>query len=307
MRQFADAVGATLDPRFNLVVGFKLDEEHFRLIKDAVLRYIVACFSASEASPASEASLSEDAIMERLERDINALANRTPNGILMPKREFTHEFNEVHRTVAEWFRSLEVDEIVYRLFCPVTIRAVTGTLDPQAALRPYASNKPHVDLWTGDPADNVSLIIPVLGDIEHTSVDFLHPPDDFESRYMRVMKNHEEGQEAAERSTPYPIRLELGHAYAYDAVVLHKTTRAPGGKVRVALQLLIRRPLSAADRLEVERISGSGRTKADMYVEPADWYAYGTTKFMQFNESYGGDHSQRIQDKPLFEVVSRLS
>lgn len=300
-QQLAERGGVTLDPAFNLLLELKVADERVARIKRAVGRYIWACFGEAGDPP------SEEAMVERLNRDVDRLANRTPNGILMPKQEFSAEFNEVHRAVAEWYRSLRIDHLMDYIFCPVTVRVMKGVEDATVNARPYASTKLHVDLWSGDPADNVNMILPILGDLENTSVEFYHPPEDFEDRYLRVLTDYAEASELADRCARYPIRVKFGHAYFIDAVVLHKTIRGGGG-VRVSIQCALRRPLSEKDRQRVEALAKPGRT--NHYVKPSEWFSYGVTKFMRFKDTQAdalrGVFTDRPYDQPSFDIVECL-
>jgi len=162
------------------------------------------------------------------------------------------------------------------------VRVVKGQSDAQADGRPYASAKMHVDLWGGDPADSVSIIIPVLGDIEHTTVEWFDPPEGFEEEYMRVTDSYDVSAELEGKCPRYPLTAQHGHAYFVDAVTLHKTVRHGGG-TRVNIQFGIRRPLSDADRAWIEENFPEGRRS--LYVNPAEWYPLGREKFMAFSDT----------------------
>ena len=297
--EFSQRVGVSLDASFNLMVDVPVDPGHFRTIQHAVTRYIATCFG--------EPDLSETQVVERLDTELGRLVNRTPNGVLMPKLEFAREFNELHRVIADWVRSLRIEPLIARMFCPITVRIVKGKGETQAVIRPYSSTKIHVDLWSGDPSDNVGINLPVLGDIHSTTVAFYHPPVDFERKWLRVMKDFDEGREIAGACTEYPTHLQIGHAYFYDATVLHKTTQREGG-TRVSLQLLLRRPTSEADLRQIEQLADAGRIR--MYIDPAEWFAYGTSKYLLFRDTFAdslkGVFTEPPYNKRIYDVVDSL-
>lgn len=296
--QLAQRLGISQAPLFNLLIEVKIDEDRLQKMRKATTRYIRACLGIPGDSTLDQALL---------ETAADKLVNRTPNGILMPKQEFQREFNQLHKDVASYLRSLRIDDLIDKVFCPITLRLAKGQRNIQEEARPYASTKLHVDLWTGDPADSVNVHIPILGDIQRTTVDFYHPPDGFEKHWLRVLSSYDEGKELEGLCREYPVSLRHGYAYFADAILPHRTVRNKGG-ARTMIEFRLRRQTSDEEKNEMEGIFGKGRL--NHYISVNEWYEYGNSKFMKFKDTYAdaakGIFTERPYDEPIYDVVDSV-
>ncbi len=225
---------------------------------------------------------SEEELCNRMNEELDTLANRTPNGALVPKMEFQDEYNEIHRAVASWLGSLNMTHLIKSIRCPIVVRAVSGAAAPDADARPYAASKMHVDLWGGDAPDSVSIIIPVFGDIERTTIEWFRPPIGFEEKYLRVMDSYDVAEELEGQCLQYPLTARMGSACFIDAIVMHRTV-LHGGGARVNVQFDLRRPISDEDRQNIHPSFHAGRL--GLHLDPKLWMSYGSTKFVQFSDT----------------------
>ena len=297
--QLASRLGVTLDPDFNLVVETAMERDRCEEIRDAARGYIRACLGNPDEEMPDQ---------ELIETAANKLANRTPNGVVLPKQEFQLEFNQLQKAVAGWLGSLGIDDQIYQICLPLLIRVAKGERSAQEESRPYSSSKLHSDLWVGEPLDLIGVRIPVLGDIERTTIEFYQPPENFEDRYLRLMSDYDEGKELQGSSPKYPIRMRHGYAYFMDGSVLHKTAKYGGG-ARATIQVELRSWTSDSRRKEVEKVSPAG--PLSYYIDREEWYEYGTSKFLKPRDTYAdaerGIFTERSADEPMYDVVESLS
>lgn len=275
-RALERSVGVPVESSFDLLAAVAIPPAHLENIKRATQRYVEACLRGSVAPG------SEQEFLAHLDANLDTLVNRTPNGILMPKREFVDEFNRLHKAVASWLESLQIGSIIDEVLCPIVVRIVKGRSSDVEAARPYASTKLHVDLWGGEPADNVAVSIPLFGDVGHTTLEFFHPPDDFESHYLRVMPDYDDARAMTARCVRYPVAYSLGSAYFWDAIVLHRTVQALG-MARISLQFTLRRVLPPTDRAVVDSLCDAAKLTA--YLKTKTWFQVGKTKAMVFDST----------------------
>ena len=292
-------LGVPLDPAFNLITAVPINAERFQAMREATLSYLHACLGPSGKGMVEQAML---------ELAATTLANRTPNGVVIPKREFQVEFNQLQKIMADWLRDLDLDDLIGQICCPMVVRLAKGESNPQLELsRPYSSSKIHSDIWTGEPPNHVGIRIPVLGDIERTTIEFFHPPVEFEERWMRWLDDYDEAKDLASRSPQYPITLQHGAAYFIDGTVLHRTAKKGGG-ARVSLHVELRRLIPEQDRQLADQMSDSGRLAH--YLSREEWYQYGTSKFMRPKDTYEdalkGIFAKRPADEPMYDTVNRL-
>ena len=283
---------------FDLLVEIGMGRAEREEIKAATIHYIRACL----ARPGDLRS--EDSMMAFLEKNVDELANRTPNGILMPKRELEDEFGHLHRAVASHVRGLGIDDLIRTISCPIVVRIVEGISDPGLEARPYASSKIHLDAWVGEPGDEVIVSMPMLGDIARTTVEYFQPPEKLGSRLVREMSDFEEGLQLLGECKPYPLQQRHGCVYFMDATVPHRTVKGGGG-MRVTVEFRLRRRTTEAERLAVEETVDQGRLAH--FVDLDDWYRLGTTKRMRFLDTYAdakrGIFAQRPYNDPIYTVV----
>lgn len=301
-KELFEALGEREHKALDLVAQVKIPEGELQAIRAAARRYICSCLGISDSL------ISEEALLQRLETGVDQLANRTPNGELLPKQEFAVEFNGFHRAVAVWLKNLGLDRLIHQVSCPVVIRIVKGTSSPKLEARPYASSKLHVDLWNGDPADGINVLIPLWGDVARTTVEFYKPPDDFEDRFLRMMSDYSEAGRLMSQCEPYPIQFRMGYAHFMDAVVLHRTVNR-GGKIRVSIQLQLRRKTPPEERARVEATCDRERLKG-YFLSPEDWYALGVKRYMKFSDTYTDAQSGIFVRRPyhdaMYQVVDAL-
>ena len=297
---FADLgerLDVAVDPKLNLVVEVGIAQDRFSQMQQACLAYIAACLGVGVTS------MPEERMLQRAED----LANRTPNGILVPKQEFQAEFNQLHQSVAVWLASLSIDNMITEVYSPVIVRLVKGEREPSLESRPYASTKLHTDLWGGDPPDSVNGHIPILGDIERTTIDFFHPPDDFEEHWFQALDNYDNLPGFEERCQIYPIQPRLGYAYFADTITPHRTVKN-NGRARAMLEFRFCRTITDVERnelqgfVEIERLS--------RYVDLHEWYTYGKDRFMRFKDTYAdaarGVFTERPSDEHIYDLVDSL-
>ena len=296
-KNLAERLGVAHDARLNLVVEQKIAQDKFQEMTMECVGFLAACLGIDGKS-VSEAELLERAA---------GLANRTPNGIVLPKQEHQVEFNRLHRSVASWLGGLSIDDLINDVYSPVTLRLVKGDQNPAEEARPFASTKFHSDLWNGEPVDSVTVHIPAMGDIERTTVHYFHPPDDYEDHWFRVLDNYDEGEALESRSQRYPNNFQLGTVYFADTIAPHRTVKNQG-KERVMIEFRLRRIITDEERQELASFSNIERQ--GRYVGVKEWCSYGTTQFMKFKDTYAdaakGIFSERVYEESTYDLVPRL-
>ncbi|MBN8547708.1 MAG: hypothetical protein J0M12_00185 [Deltaproteobacteria bacterium] len=285
----------------DLMLYLTLDEKSLKAMRAASANYLRACLGEGQ-------NLSDDALLASInDAALPKLANRTPNGAVLPKKEVAKEFNELHRVVGNWVESLGLDDIVAEIFCPLTLRIMSGKGDPKLAARPYATSKMHADVWAGDPGDGVNVIVSLFGDVEKTAVDFYRPPADFEDRFLKHLADYDEGKEYLVGCEPYKFEPQVGTVLFFDAIVPHKTARK-GGEARGTLQFNLRRKISAPDRLKIDSMCDKG--KLQNFLPPSQWLSFGTSKYLQFEETLqdarAGNFTTQPYSKSFYKIVDRI-
>jgi hypothetical protein len=164
--------------------------------------------------------------------------NRTPNGILVPKKEIDELYNNAVIAFFEILKSLKIENYVKRWNIP-TIRFKSANFNVDNLKRPYISENPHADCWIGWDPDSLLIIMPLLGDNQKNWVQFYQHPDSFDSSWVRKLDSFKDGMDMVKQCTPLPKHYEKGCIYIADMSVIHETKREPGADWRIGIETVL--------------------------------------------------------------------
>lgn len=213
-----------------LVKGVSLSPDCFNRLQTAVAVYL--WHSLSQAHPQRSFSLSLD-ILEKRADEFTGLPNRTPNGLLLPRRETFLSFNMVQQALVAAMVDLNLPQFFEAFQSPCNIRIVSGQADAALDNRPYASSKVHTDVWYGEPLRSILFNLPLLGNPRAVAMDFLEPKS-FPASLQKPLDDYEEGREVAAGAERLSMGFDLGVLYVSDSLSLHQTVRRGSG-IRLSL------------------------------------------------------------------------
>lgn len=265
---------------FPMLYGARVGEALYGDLVRSVEVYILASLRATYPTQSFEASRD---LLVRYYKQIKGLVNLTPNGLVMPKRENVFEFNLIHRHVANILKTFRSDALIDEIHLPVMVRLVDGIVDTVSGKRPYSSTKLHVDMWNGDPPNAMTVFIPVIGDIERTTIDFFEPQEEMMKNFMRVMPDYEEGAEMIASASQYIFKMRHKHVYIADPLLLHRTVKKNGG-IRVSIDLrFIPKKRLASDVISGEGVQTNWKRN---FIKLKNWYEVGQSRFLNVAETF---------------------
>jgi hypothetical protein len=254
---------------YPLLMEAPFPQHLFTALALAVKQYIYLALSV--AFPDESFDLDADLLIA-YKRQILALPNITPNGLLLPKRETYLGYNLLHRHLVPIIRTFGFEPHVRSIHLPVNVRIVHGVPAPKIDSRPRASVKPHSDVWAGEPTNAIMIFLPVFGDLNRVGIDFFEPPEAF-ARYIRPLDNFDEGAHLLAGATQYDCRLRAGCAYFIDPYTLHRTV-----KQRDALRLSIDFRFLPHEWLASDVAFATERK--ENYVSLQEWYEVGEKQLL---------------------------
>ena len=207
------------------------------------LRAAAAIF-ISRCIPGWSVCLDEEILVYEFAEQVRAGAvwNCTPNGLLVPKRHLILEYNALVRAYVNILRDMEIEEDVLTLNPPsMRYKEAYRDIKPEKLARNYASEKAHLDPWTGDFAGSYNVSIPLFGDAEHNRVNWFSPPETFEESWLDYRPSY--SADTAEMVKQYlPLAIDRpyakGYLYMADVAVLHYTNVIEGAGPRFTLDNL---------------------------------------------------------------------
>jgi hypothetical protein len=176
-----------------------------------------------------------DNFLEENDALIQALPNKTPNGVIFPKKETVSEFVEFQQAVNNILTNLEIYPHIKKLVIP-NIR-YKSIIEPEGAkIRPYYTGKIHSDAWVGHQGDSVFLI-GVLGDIDNNTVEF-NEPINVQDNYLHKAESFDEGNTRYE-SLKYLGKLTKQKLGVMDHACAHRTLISEGSGPRISLDIAV--------------------------------------------------------------------
>ena len=163
--------------------------------------------------------------------------NKTPNGLLVPKKEIEKEFNDVLISYRDVLLSLNFDKIISLWTIPV-VRIKDPEIDDENKNRVMRSELPHSDTWVGWNKKSILVNIPILGDTDKNKVQFYQHPTSFNESWVEKQISFEEGaKKFAKLCKPIKSDYKKGYAYIADISVIHQTHRSIGSSERISLEI----------------------------------------------------------------------
>lgn len=269
--------------RWRLMLDQPLRPEHFEGIRSALLGYIATVTDAP--GPLSEAEACERLLNRR-----HALANYTRGGMLAPKREHTLELNMLHRHLVRALAEFGIADHIEGIDLPVNVRVVYGDVDPDRAQAPFSSSKLHTDVWAGVPPDSAVCVLPVLGDIEHISIECFEMAREQELDALRAFSDYDEGVHIEPSFAYADGALQHGHLYVADARLLHRTVRRRPSGVRISLDFRFRYN-DAKYRELTPAIACGGPDSLDTRVPFHVWQRVGSETLLVVDDSLSDKQS----------------
>ena len=165
------------------------------------------------------------------------LKNKTPNGLLVPKKEIEDQFNNVVIAYRDILFSLNFSKIISLWSIPI-VRYKDALISPENKERPMRSELPHSDTWVGWDKNSILINIPILGDTDGNRVNYFNHPNDMDETWVQKLHSFEEGaKKFANKCTLLKTHYKKGYIYVADISVIHQTHRDIGCRDRVSVEI----------------------------------------------------------------------
>ena len=199
---------------YPLIKEVEIKKYLYKSLQNAAGAYINACLIYDGVE--TEFSDYEEMISKYKEEIFN-LPNITPNGVIRPKLETSAEYNLIHSKIVDIVKSYDIDAKIEKMRLPLTIRIVDGVTSDWVENRPRANNIMHSDFWTGGCCD-LAFLVPLLGDIERTTVRFAEPVG-MKENFLSELPKYEDGEHLYDKYLPYDMKMRKEYLYLQDQVM----------------------------------------------------------------------------------------
>lgn len=216
----------------NLMASFALSESVFLNFKRSVKNYI---------SKAMGFDYVDDDLLflERLENSKGNRKNVTPNGAVVPKREYHLEYNIILRDWANIIRSITNNntEFLRRFRITPNIRIKYGDELKDNIDRPLNTALPHSDAWVEGPW-GMNCYVPLMGDTDNNTLMY-YEPEEFKEEFLKTAKTYTEMQWVMDFYKQIDFTPQKGKIYVSDYALIHNTYRKLNCKTRISIDTTI--------------------------------------------------------------------
>ena len=164
-----------------------------------------------------------------------SLPNKTPNGVLNPKKETSHEFSNIQNILNGILDDLHLFPHIKKLL-PFNIRYKNNDEESWIKKRPYYTSKYHSDAWVGHVGDS-QFLIGVLGDLKNNTVEF-NEPINVHDNYLDKADSFEQGN-TRYKDFKYLGCLPKQTVTIMDHACLHRTLIQKGAKPRISIDIAV--------------------------------------------------------------------
>lgn len=276
-------------------LGFSADL--FYLLQFFTRLYILSSFNATFPEyPRWKLSDLDDDRLDLVVDKIAELPNRTPNGMLLPKRENAIEFHFIQRTIGQILKSLDIDARINVIQQPVHVRFNNGKYDEELGQRAYSSTKVHTDIWNGEPSGVVIVFVPVLGEAAANGIEFFEPDVSSIQDFVRTLDDYSEAGNLVHMAKHYDLEMRKQSIYFADSFLLHRTLKSGKG-LRVSIDFrIIPAEHVPSDDLQTSHVSKNWERN---FVRVSEFYQVGTTKMLLPRDTFQDAISKFKSGRPV--------
>ena len=217
-----------------------------------------------------------DNLIDSCAKEIQALPNITPNGLILPKQQTFLAYNKIHSVIVDILDSLGLESHIEAVHAPINIRLVSGQPDTLVDSRPRASVKMHSDMWAGEPANAIMVFLPIFGEIGKIGIKWVEPRV-FPVSFMRPLDDFDDGSCLVDGGIEYEAGFMPGDILFADPFVLHATQKnAPGMRLSLEFRFV------ASENTKTDKFAPGTRHRN--YLSYEDWSQIGRNRILVSEE-----------------------
>ena len=270
-----------------LITRYKIEKNFFEEFKLNVKLYISKAMSIKfEAN--------DEEFLKNVDKGKNNRKNITPNGAVVPKREYHLEYNMVLRSWCELVKQIiRNDKKMLKLFrITPNIRIKFNKELKENKNRELSTSVPHSDAWVEGPW-GMNCYIPLLGDIKNNNLKFYEPKLKFDESFLTSSPSYKQMQWVMDFYRPLKIVPQIGFVNLSDYAAIHNTFRKKGCGTRISIDttIFVGNHFPHRDRLKeytskipsigLNQFIDSGQYAADKPVEKKSVFSHYTSKALR--------------------------
>ena len=213
-----------------LITTYKIPKDFFETFKISMKLYIARALKI-------EFEENDEIFIKNINKVRNDRTNVTPNGAVVPKREFHLEYNLVLKSWCELVKQItHKNSKLLKLFrITPNIRIKFGKELKDNKKRGLSTSHPHSDAWVEGPW-GMNCFIPFFGDTKNNNLIYYEPISEFSENFLQTSPNYTQMQWVTNYYKPIAkINPKPGFVYISDYASIHNTFRKKGCDTRVSI------------------------------------------------------------------------
>ena len=223
--------------RNNFFLEKKIARNQFLNLKNSIKAYISKAMHIEYAD-------NDDQFMQNVEVGKHDLTNITPNGAVVPKKEYAIEYNLFLKHWCEITASLVEPnpELLKKFRVTPNIRIKFGDEITENKNRNLNTAIPHSDSWVEGPF-GLNMHVPIIGDCKSNYLCFyrLISENKFDDNFLKTSESYNDMQWVLENYKEDSLIPNKGYLNLSDYTLLHKTKREPhcGSRISIDTTILV--------------------------------------------------------------------
>ena len=214
----------------DLIASLPLNKELFNDFKLKIKLYVSKALNFSYESD-------DEKFIKKVNSSREYRKNVTPNGAIVPKREFQLEYNMILRDWSLIIKSMiEKDKKLLSIFrITPNIRIKYGKELEDNVGRSLSTSHPHSDAWVEGPW-GMNCYFPIIGDSNNNNLVFYEPiKKEFDEKMMASSPSYENMQWVMKHYEKIDFVPKKGNIYFSDYAMVHNTHRKKNADTRISI------------------------------------------------------------------------
>lgn len=269
-----------------LILTYNFEKDFFLEFKSSVKKYVSKALHIPYVTD-------DNIFMKNVDKARNNRTNITPNGAVVPKREFQLEYNLILRSWCDLVKKIiKPDPSLLTLFrITPNIRIKFGKELKDNLNRGLSTSIPHSDAWVEGPW-GFNCFIPLLGDLKKNNLKY-YEPISFKENFLNKSETYNSMQWVNKFYRPLNITPAAGKLYISDYSTIHHSNRKQNCKTRISIDttFFVGKHLPIKDRIKeytrkipnigIKEIVDPGQYEKDKFVEKKSVFSHYTGKTLK--------------------------
>jgi hypothetical protein len=271
-----------------LITTYKISDSILRNFKINIKLYISKALNIKFND-------SDKIFIKSIDKARHNRTNITPNGAVVPKREFHLEYNLVLRSWCELVKKIIFhNPRLLRLFrVTPNIRIKFGKELSSNKKRSLSTSFPHSDAWVEGPW-GMNCFIPFFGDTKKNNLIYYEPASKFDENFLKTSPTYTEMQWVTKYYRPIKnLNPKPGMVYISDYASIHHTCRKKNCGTRVSIDTTLfvgnhephkdrkKEYRSKIPKIGINEFVDAGQYQTDKPVEKISIYSHYTSKVLK--------------------------